>query len=164
MRTRYLKKCLKAGFSRHLRICGLKCVSGFEINLNEVRMARSLSKRRPGETIRVFLSHNSRRGGQLMRIVQSTGWVILCSLLCVATILLLLNDTLSVSAQIASPPSSSISSSSGSVSWDFAAVGGGTATNVGIQGICPAGMCDSTDLAETLPSLAPAFYQTPSPI
>ncbi len=95
-----------------------------------------------------------------MRIVQSTGWVILFSLLCVATILLLLNDTLSVSAQIASPPSSSISSSSGSVSWDFAAVGGGTVTNVGIQDICPPGMCDAHDLTVVLPAPAATFYQT----
>jgi len=69
--------------------------------------------------MRKFLSQNSRRGGQPMRIVRSPGWVIVASLLCVATLVLLLHDTPSVTAQ-ASP--SSISSTSGPVSWDFAAV------------------------------------------
>src|SRR5260370_16616345 len=108
----------------------------------------------------MFLSDNSRGGGQAMRIVQSTGWVILFSLLCVATILLLLNDTPSVSAQIASPPSSSISSSSGPVSWDFAAVGGGTVTNVGIQDICPPGTVDHHDFPVALPP-PPAPFSPP---
>src|SRR5882762_4944161 len=93
-----------------------------------------------------------------MRIVRSPGWVIVASLLCVATLVLLVHDTPSVSAQ--SSPSSSISSGSGPVSWDFAAVGGGTVTNVGIQDICPPGMCDDHDLTVLLPAAAATFYQT----
>jgi hypothetical protein len=95
-----------------------------------------------------------------MRIVRSPGWVILVSLLCVAAVVLLLYDTPSVSAQASPPPSSSISSSSGPVSWDFAAVGGGTVTNVGIQDICPPVMCDDHDLTVVLPASAATFYQT----
>src|ERR1700687_2893981 len=108
--------------------------------------------------MRKFLSQNSRRGGQPMRIVRSSGWVIVLSLLCVAALVLLVHDTPSVSAQ--SSPSSSISSSSGPVSWDFAAVGGGTVTNVGIQDSCPPGMCDDHDLTVVLPAPAATFYQT----
>jgi hypothetical protein len=72
----------------------------------------------------------------------------------------LFHDTPAVSAQTGTPPSSSISSSSGPVSWDFAAVGGGTVTNVGIQDICPPGMCDDHDLTVVLPAPAATFYQT----
>src|SRR5258706_5643598 len=108
--------------------------------------------------MRKFLSQNSRRGGQSMRIVRSPGWVIVVSLLCVATLVLLVHDTPAVSAQ--SSPSSSISSSSGPVSWDFAAVGGGTVTNVGIQDVCPPVMCDDHDLTVVLPAPAATFYQT----
>ena len=92
-----------------------------------------------------------------MRVVRSSGWVILVSLLCIATLVLLVRDTPSVSAQT-SP--SSISSSSGPVSWDFAAVGGGTVTNVGIQDVCPPVMCDDHDLTVVLPASAATFYQT----
>jgi hypothetical protein len=86
--------------------------------------------------------------------------VIVASLLCVATLVLLVHDTPSVSAQTSAPPSSSISSSSGPVSWDFAAVGGGTVTNVGIQDICPPVICDDHDLTVVLPAPAATFYQT----
>ncbi len=95
-----------------------------------------------------------------MRIVRSPGWVIVVSLLCVATLGLLVHDMPSVSAQTSAPPSSSISSNSGPVSWDFAAVGGGTVTNVGIQDICPPVMCDDHDLTVVLPAPAATFYQT----
>ena len=95
-----------------------------------------------------------------MRIARSAGWVSLLSSLCVAALVLLLHDTPSVSAQTSPPPSSSISSSSGPVSWDFAAVGGGTVTNVGIQDICPPGMCDDHDLTVVLPAPAATFYQS----
>lgn len=56
--------------------------------------------------------------------------------------------------------SSSISSTSGSVSWDFGPVVAGTVTNVGIQDTCPPGLCDNHDLAITLPAPAATFYQT----
>jgi len=84
----------------------------------------------------------------------------LISLLCVAALVLLLHDTPSVSAQAGPPPSSSISSSSGPVSWDFGPVVAGTVTNVGIQDVCPPGMCDDHDLTVVLPAPAATFYQT----
>jgi len=37
---------------------------------------------------------------------------------------------------------------------------GGTVTNVGIQDICPSGMCDDHDLTVVLPAPAATFYQT----
>src|ERR1700704_2887046 len=95
-----------------------------------------------------------------MRIVRFMGQITLVTLLSAATLLLLLHGIPSVSAQTGTPPSSSISSSSGPVSWDFGAVGGGTVTNVGIQDICPPGMCDDHDLTVVLPAPAGTFYQT----
>src|SRR5216683_3173607 len=64
------------------------------------------------------------------------------------------------SAQTGTPPSSTISSSSGPLAWDFAPVGGGTVVNVGIQDTCPPGLCDDHDLNIVLPSAAATFYQT----
>src|SRR5260370_15568658 len=97
--------------------------------------------------------------GELMRIVRYTGLITLVSLLCVATLVLLLHHTPSVSAQTGPPPSSSISSSSGPVAWDFAAVGGGTVTNVGIQDIFPPVICDDTHLTVVFPAPAPTSSQ-----
>src|SRR5437879_1820616 len=99
-------------------------------------------------------------GGQLMRLVRSAGWIVPVSLLSVFALTVLFHNMPAVSAQTGPPPSSSISSSSGPVSWDFAAVGGGTVTNVGIQDICPPGMCDDHDLTVVLPASAATFYQT----
>src|SRR6266852_6751822 len=95
-----------------------------------------------------------------MRIVRYTGLITLVSLLCVASLVLLLHDTPSVSAQIGPAPSSTINSSSGPVSWDFGPVVAGTVTNVGIQDICPLGMCDDHDLTVVLPAPAATFYLT----
>ena len=53
-----------------------------------------------------------------------------------------------------------ISGSSGPIAWDFAAVAGGTVINVGIQDVCPPGMCDNHDLTLVLPAPAATFYQT----
>jgi hypothetical protein len=72
----------------------------------------------------------------------------------VLAIALVLSLTQTVSAQ------SSISSTSGSVSWDFGPVVAGTVTNVGIQDTCPPGLCDNHDLTITLPAPAATFYQT----
>src|SRR5437016_11961797 len=63
-------------------------------------------------------------------------------------------------AQLGTPPSSTISSSSGPLAWDFGPVGGGTVINVGIQDICPPGLCDDHDLTVVLPAPAATFYQT----
>jgi hypothetical protein len=95
-----------------------------------------------------------------MRMIRSAGCVSLVSLLYVAALALLLRDAPSVSAQAGPPPSSSINSGSGPVSWDFGPVVAGTVTNVGIQDICPPGMCDDHDLSVVLPSPAATFYQT----
>ena len=95
-----------------------------------------------------------------MRIDRFMGLITLVTLLSAAVLVLLLHGIPSVFAQTATPPISSISSSSGPVSWDFAAVGGGTVTNVGIQDICPPGMCDDHDLTVVLPAPAATFYQS----
>jgi hypothetical protein len=60
----------------------------------------------------------------------------------------------------ASPASGSISNTSGTVSWDFGPVAGGTVVNTGVQDICPPGLCDNYDLRVVLPSPAATFYQT----
>jgi hypothetical protein len=88
------------------------------------------------------------------RLLQSAIWITLFILISVSAM------TRPAEAQFSTPPSSSISATSGPVSWDFNAVGGGTVMNVGIQDICPPAMCDDHDLTITLPSPAATFYQT----
>src|SRR6266852_860466 len=95
-----------------------------------------------------------------MRILRSVAWFTFLSLLSVAALAVLFHDTPSVSAQTGTPPSSTISSTSGPVSWDFAPVGGGTVINVGVQDVCPPGICDDHDLTVALPAPASTFYQT----
>ena len=56
--------------------------------------------------------------------------------------------------------STSISSTSGPVTWDFNPVAVGTVMNEGIQDICPPVMCDNHDLTVVLPAPAATFYQT----
>jgi len=56
--------------------------------------------------------------------------------------------------------SSTISTGAPSVAWDFQPVGGGTVVNVGIQDVCPPGLCDDHDLQVTLPAPAATYYQT----
>ncbi len=63
-------------------------------------------------------------------------------------------------AYAATAPSGTISSNAGALSWDFAAVGGGTVVNEGVQDICPPGICDNYDLTVVLPAPATTFYQT----
>ncbi len=87
---------------------------------------------------------------------RTIGLVSLTALLS-AGIALLFHDTPTVSAQ---STASSISSTSGPVSWDFGPVVAGTVTNVGIQDTCPPGMCDNHDLTIVLPAPAATFYQT----
>ena len=91
--------------------------------------------------------------------VRSVWWISLVSLLFTLTVTTLFHDTPSVSAQ-GTPPSSTISTGTGPVSWDFGPVGGGTVINVGIQDICPPGICDDHDLTVVLPTPAATFYQT----
>src|SRR3989442_2405079 len=91
--------------------------------------------------------------------VRSVWWISLVSLLFSLTVTTLFHDTPSVSAQ-GTPPSSTISTGSGPVSWDFGPVGGGTVINFGIQDICPPGICDVSDLTVVLPTPTATFYQT----
>jgi len=58
-----------------------------------------------------------------MRVIRAFTWAAAVCLLSLPVFMLLLNETPSVFAQTGMPPSSSISSTSGPVSWDFAAVG-----------------------------------------
>ncbi len=95
-----------------------------------------------------------------MRIVRSMVLISFVTLLSAAVLVLLLHGMPSVFAQTGTPPSSSISSSSGPVSWDFGPVVAGTVTNVGIQDVCPPGICDDHDLTVLLPAPAATFYQT----
>lgn len=60
----------------------------------------------------------------------------------------------------ATPPSGTISGSSGPVAWDFAPVVAGTVVNEGVQDVCPPGICDNYDLTLVLPAPASTFYQT----
>jgi hypothetical protein len=82
------------------------------------------------------------------------------SLFSAMTLVALFHQTPTAFAQVTTPPSSSIGSTSGAVAWDFNPVGGGTVTNVGIQDVCPPAMCDDHDLTVVLPSPAATFYQT----
>src|SRR5262249_59028505 len=74
---------------------------------------------------------------------------------CISLVVVLAVMTVTPSAQ-----STSSSSTSRPVSWDFGPVDAGTVTNVGIQDVCPPVMCDNHDLTVVLPSPAATFYQT----
>ncbi len=95
-----------------------------------------------------------------MRLLRFFAWITVVCLFVASPLVLLFQGAPSVSAQVGTPPSSSISSTSGPVSWDFGPVGGGTVINVGIQDICPPGLCDDHDLTIVLPAPAITFYQT----
>src|SRR5258707_1123808 len=95
-----------------------------------------------------------------MRLARFLTFVSGAFLLLASAALFLFRSAPTASAQTTTPPSSTISSTTGPLAWDFAPVGGGTVTNVGIQDICPPGMCDDHDLNIVLPSAAATFYQT----
>ena len=91
-----------------------------------------------------------------LRIIRFIGSLtIVTAILC--GLVFLFHDAPAVSAQSAG---TSISSTSGPVSWDFGPVVAGTVTNVGIQDTCPPGLCDNHDLTVILPAPAATFYQT----
>src|SRR5260370_24026939 len=122
-------------------------------NRNEQRsLARTLAKSRLLRTHQKACLEKKSYGGRLMRLVRSAVWIVPVSLLSVFALTVLFHNTPAVSAQTGTSPSSSISSGSGPVAWDFAAVGGGTLNNVGIKHICPPGMCDEHDLTALLPA------------
>src|SRR5258708_17124035 len=109
-----------------------------------------------------FLPLSLKRKGFLgvrMRLVRFACAVFLFGLLSITFLPYVTHDSAHLAAQTAST-SSSISSNSGPVSWDFGPVVGGTVTNVGIQDTCPPGMCDNHDLTVILPSPAATFYKT----
>ncbi|HVH85649.1 MAG TPA: sialidase family protein [Terriglobales bacterium] len=95
-----------------------------------------------------------------MQIRAFLRWRILFGCALVLSFAALVRELPVVSAQVSAPPSSSISSTSGQVAWDFNPVGGGTVVNVGIQDICPPELCDDHDLTIVLPSPAATLYQT----
>ncbi len=64
------------------------------------------------------------------------------------------------SSTAASPPSGSISNSSGPVAWDFGPVTAGTVVDTGVQRLCPPGICDNYDLNVVLPAPPATLYQT----
>ena len=101
-------------------------------------------------------SHSARSipESRKIRLIAVLAPVVLLGFLIVGP---LFNPTQTVSAQSAG---SSISSTSGPVSWDFGPVVAGTFTDVGIQDQCPPGLCDNHDLTITLPAPAATFYQT----
>lgn len=95
-----------------------------------------------------------------MKRTRFVFWVFLAALGAASIAVVLFIHTRIASAQTTTPPSSTISSTSGGLSWNFAPVGGGTVVNVGIQDICPPGLCDDHDLTVVLPAPAATFYQT----
>src|SRR5258708_12263463 len=97
-----------------------------------------------------------------MRVVRSACALLLFGLLSISFLLFLTHDSPRLAAQTTSP-SSSISSNSGSVSWDFGPVVAGTVTNVGIQDICPPAMFDNPDFTVTLPPPPPHSPQPHPP-
>src|SRR5260370_22455217 len=60
----------------------------------------------------------------------------------------------------ATPPSGSVSSASGTVSWSYGPVVAGTVVDTGVEDICPPGVCDNFDLTVSLPQPAATYYQT----
>ena len=104
--------------------------------------------------MRNLLLHKDPASEPAPRLSLPANWVTLIGLISILAL------TPFASAQLSTPPSSSISSTSGPVAWDFNAVGGGTVMNVGIQDQCPPLLCDDHDLAITLPAPASTFYQT----
>lgn len=96
----------------------------------------------------------------IMIRTRSVLWISLAILVAIPTGIELLTHSRIALAQTGTPPTSTISSTSGPVFWNFAPVGGGTVVNVGIQDICPPGLCDDHDLTVVLPAPAATFYQT----
>ena len=100
-------------------------------------------------------SRHKKSSGSALKIQRSMISAALATLFGILGIALF--NTATVSAQTTG---SSISSTSGAISWDFGPVVAGTVTNVGIQDTCPPGLCDNHDLTVVLPAPAATFYQT----
>src|SRR5260221_10298999 len=94
---------------------------------------------------RCFAAPLAHSCGGFMRLARFLTFVSGAFLLLASATLFLFRSAPTASAQTTTPPSSTISSTTGPLAWDFAPVGGGTVTNVGIQDICPPGMCDDHD-------------------
>src|SRR5438270_93959 len=114
-------------------------------------------KIKPSGEIMTTLPSRQKASSAVVSFLHYTGLVTLAALLFAMGIALLFHGTPVVSAQASG---SSISSTSGPVSWDFGPVVAGTVVNEGIQDICPPGMCDNHDLTIVLPAPAATFYQT----
>jgi hypothetical protein len=85
---------------------------------------------------------------------------LLSTALLVAVLTLPIGDTTFLTFLTAQSPGSSISSTSGPVQWDFQPVIAGQVTNLGVQDVCPPGLCDNHDLVVALPAPAATFYTT----
>src|SRR5437879_767717 len=85
---------------------------------------------------------------------------LLGSMLLIAVTPIFLQLSSTAPTVVAATPATGTISSSGPVSWNFAAVVGGTGVDVGVQDVCPPGVCDNFDLTVVLPSTAATFYQT----
>src|SRR5437899_2607705 len=95
-----------------------------------------------------------------MKGIRFGFWISLAVLFAASSAIVLFTHPRIARAQVGTPPSSTISSTSGPLAWDFGPVGAGTVVNVGIQDICPPGLCDDHDLTVVLPAPAVTFYQT----
>ena len=90
-----------------------------------------------------------------MRIVRTH-----CGALAVTVALVALATPLQHTHVDAQATATTISSSSGPVEWDHGAVVAGQVTNLGVQDVCPPGLCDNHDLNVILPAAAATFYTT----
>src|SRR3954462_10038749 len=90
-----------------------------------------------------------------MRIVR-TG----CGAFVAAVALVALASPLHRTHLKAQTTATTVSSSSGTVEWNHGAVFAGQVTNLGVQDVCPPGLCDNHDLTLVLPAPASTFYST----
>jgi hypothetical protein len=90
-----------------------------------------------------------------MRIVR-TG----CGAFVAAVALVALAPPLHLTQVKAQTTATTVSSSSGTVEWNHGAVFAGQVTNLGVQDVCPPGLCDNHDLTVVLPAPASTFYST----
>src|SRR4051812_1611293 len=90
-----------------------------------------------------------------MRIVR-TG----CGAFVAAVALVALASPLQPTHLKAQTTATTVSSSSGTVEWNHGAVFAGQVTNLGVQDVCPPGLCDNHDLTLVLPAPASTFYST----
>src|SRR2546428_13442536 len=97
-----------------------------------------------------------------MKGIRFGFWISLAVLFAASSAIVLFTHPRIARAQVGTPPSSTISSTSDPLAWDFGPVRACTAVNVWIQDICRPGLCDVHDMTGVLPAPAVTFYQTRS--